>query len=288
MTKVLALSGRKNSGKNTAANFLLGLTLQQIGITTAFKITDKGELWINDIEGDKSARGLLDVSAPSIDMRSFLSSRVDDYIKLYSFADILKQSVCMKILGLSYEQCYGTNDQKNSATNLCWENMPGVFCTSKDYPDQSDSNVEVFQAKILIHEPGIMSARDVLQYVGTNIFRQILGNVWADACLRNIKNDNSDFAIITDARFPNEVEAVQKAGGKVMRFTRNPYPDDNHASETILDPENYDWDKFDMVVDNANFNIGEQNKAVYEALYPIAWVPQLFEIVSDKEEMPKA
>jgi len=43
--------------------------------------------------------------------------------------------------------------------------------------------------------------------------------------------------IVTDVRFPNEVEAIKKAGGTVIRIDRinNPHPTSNHISETALD-----------------------------------------------------
>jgi len=43
---------------------------------------------------------------------------------IYSFADPLKKDVCINILGLTERQCYGTDADKNTLTNLRWENMP--------------------------------------------------------------------------------------------------------------------------------------------------------------------
>lgn len=43
--------------------------------------------------------------------------------------------------------------------------------------------------------------------------------------------------LITDVRFPNEVDAIKNAGGIVLRVDRinNPNPKSNHISETALD-----------------------------------------------------
>jgi hypothetical protein len=71
--------------------------------------------------------------------------------------------------------------------------------------------------------------------------------------------------LFTDCRFPNEVEGVQSAGGKVIRFTRNPFEDDHH-SETALDEDKFDWKKFDWVLDNKEMTISEQNEAIYNKL----------------------
>ena len=110
-----------------------------------------------------------------------------------------------------------------------------------------------------------MTARQVLQTVGTEFFRSIQHNVWADATIRRIQQDNPLVALIGDCRFPNEVEAVKRAGGTVIKLTRNLYNSD-HASETALDPENYDQSNFDLVVDNQNMTIQEQWRVVINYL----------------------
>ena len=155
--------------------------------------------------------------------------QLEDTAVIYNFADPLK-NVCMDILGLSFEQCHGTDNQKNELVN-CYK----------------DGNQ--------------MTARQVLQTVGTEFFRSIQNNVWADATIRRIQQDNPLVALIGDCRFPNEVEAIKKAGGTVIKLTRNLYNSD-HASETALDPENYDQSNFDLVVDNQNMTIEEQWKVV--------------------------
>lgn len=269
MGKILGLAAKKQGGKNTSANFILGVYMFNLGIIKAFKITDQGQLWVNDLLGNKAARGIFDVTSINEHVRGFCESELDPYIKLYSFADSLKTDVCMNILGLTWEQCYGTDSHKNTATHLMWENMPGVI-TSEDewYHLKNPENLN-----LIYHEPGFMTAREVLQVVGTNTFRKMYHDVWADTCLRKIEKDNPDFAIISDVRFPNEVDTIQKAGGKIMRLTRDACPADAHTSETALDKENFDWDKFDFIIDNANLTIEGQNEAIYKALHPIGWMP---------------
>ena len=155
--------------------------------------------------------------------------QLEDQAFIYNFADPLK-NLFMDILGLSFDQCHGTDDQKNELVN-CYK----------------DGNQ--------------MTARQVLQVVGTEFFRSIQHNVWADATIRRIQQDNPLVALIGDCRFPNEVEAVKKAGGTVIKLTRNLYNSD-HASETALDPENYDQSNFHLVVDNQNMTIEEQWRVV--------------------------
>jgi len=91
--------------------------------------------------------------------------------------------------------------------------------------------------------------------------------VWVDSSLRRVVQDQPQLALFTDCRFPNEVEGVQAAGGKVIRFTREPFSEtDTHSSETSLDRDVYDWDNFDYVIDNADMSIAEQNEAFYNVL----------------------
>lgn len=120
MTKIIAIAGRKQSGKSTSCDFI------------------KSKL--NSIDPNLSA-------------------------KIYSFADPLKQDICMNILGLTYDQCYGSDDDKNTLTTLLWTDMPGY--------NPSASSLK-----------GYMTARQVMEFVGTNIFRMMKDSVWVDATLK--------------------------------------------------------------------------------------------------------
>jgi hypothetical protein len=102
-----------------------------------------------------------------------------------------------------------------------------------------------------------MLSRDIMQYVGTDIFRKMKPDVWVSATINRIKKDKPQIALITDCRFPNEVSSIKDAGGLVMRLTRNPFNSD-HLSETILDESNYDWSNFDYVCKNDEMGIYDQ------------------------------
>lgn len=284
MTKILALSGRKQSGKNTSFNYLLGITMLKLSIVREqIAVTPEGQLWISDIFGDQNNRGIFDIDRHIPEMEVFREETIYPYIKNYSFADALKKDVCMNILGLTYEQCYGTDEQKNSVVpHLLWENMPGVITELPKESYREDDPIEYIKGRLgdyyaiwnnqIFHSPGPMTAREVMQYVGTEVFRKMWGDVWAQACVNKIQRDGSLFAIITDCRFPNEVEMVQKAGGKVVRFTRGSNSKDMHDSEASLDKNKFDWNRFDAVIDNENMSIGEQNDALSELLREWNWI----------------
>lgn len=154
---------------------------------------------------------------------------------IYNFADPLKK-MCIEIFGLTQDQCYGTDDQKNEYVDCKW-------------PDSGK----------------IMSAREVMQYIGTNVFRKMQHNVWAGATIRKIQDENLPLALIADCRFPNEVEAVKNAGGLVIKLNRNLY-NSSHESETALDEDRYDQSNFDFVIDNKDLSIEDKNELIYSFL----------------------
>lgn len=51
--------------------------------------------------------------------------------------------------------------------------------------------------------------------------------------------------VITDVRFPHEMEMIRGFGGKVIRLMRAPHPTDAHYTETALDHAT-----FDAIIDN--------------------------------------
>lgn len=154
---------------------------------------------------------------------------------IYNFADPLKK-MCIDIFGLQYEQCYGSDEQKNQLVNCQWP----------------DSNLN-------------MTAREVLQYIGTDVFRKMQHDVWADATIRQIIDEKLPLALIADCRFPNEVEAIKNAGGLIVKLNRNLY-NSNHASEKALDADVYDHSVFDLVIDNQDMPIAYKNQLILEFL----------------------
>lgn len=77
--------------------------------------------------------------------------------------------------------------------------------------------------------------RELLQLYGTDLGRNYFGpDIWVDALFSGW--DGTENWIITDVRFPNEVEAIQARGGIVIRVIRPDMPnEDTHESETALD-----------------------------------------------------
>ena len=77
--------------------------------------------------------------------------------------------------------------------------------------------------------------RSLLQRLGTEAGRNTLwDSIWIDAALHDL--DEQGRYVVTDARFPNEADAITGRGGKLVRITRhNVGPANQHPSETSLD-----------------------------------------------------
>lgn len=238
MTQIIGISGKKQSGKTTSGNFIASIFMSKLNIAKSISIDNEGQIIVSDLFDNKNYAGVFDLSR--IDLRSdFLINKafslLDPKIKLYSFADRLKQDVCINILGLTWDQCYGSDDIKNTSTNLLWENMPGY-----------DGDLR-----------GNMTARQVMEYVGTGIFRKMKKDSWVSATIQKIEKDNPALAIITDCRFPDEIDCIKNKNGKVIRLSKNKFKTD-YESEIILDEDKYDWSNFDCVIRNDDMNIYDQ------------------------------
>ena len=229
MLNIIGIAGKKQSGKNTMANYMHGHVLKRMGNISDFSINEKGELVIKTTVDESTEYGLLDITRKDSAFIEYAHHNMWPHVKLYSFADGLKR-LCMEFFDLSFEQVYGTDDQKNTETGVYWRDLP-----TPSYKIKSKK----------------MTARELLQHFGTDIMRKMNTDVWVNHTLRTIKSEQSSLAIIADVRFPNEVESIKSAGGKVIRLTRE-FKEDGHSSETALDKDNYDWSNFDLIIDNAS------------------------------------
>lgn len=285
MGKILAFSGKKQSGKNTSTNYIVGSLMTTTGMISHCNMTVRGELVVPfapEVEGGEPLEGIFDPLSRDPELQNWMGENLWHIVKVYSFADKLKE-FAIDCLGLTDAQCYGTDEDKNTLVpHLLWENMPGVITTLDKNIDLTQDNpfhqvqgrlgnYYVMHGDLVYHRPGVMTAREVLQFFGTEIGRKMYGNIWVDATIRQIQKDQPLLALICDTRFINEVEGVQKAGGKVIRFTRNSNTTDTHASETALGVDKFDWSRFDAIIDNIDMSISDQNDAVIRKLIEWGW-----------------
>lgn len=259
-TVIIAMSGRAQSGKTTLLNFMHGHEMKRHDIIDKFTISPEGNLVVNCTFEDENGvafeeMGVLDLFQDTEMFYEYASRNIWPFIKAYNFADSLKE-LCVSLFDIPYECVYGTNEQKNTIVpHLLWENMPGVIC----WPNYVDccgnadySHIEPEEIGLLVHKSGPMTAREFMQFLGTDVMRRMYEPVWVNNCLKRIHNDAPPIAVIGDCRFINEVLAVKNAGGKVVRLTRNTTNGD-HKSET--DVNNYK--DFDVVIENSDISIEE-------------------------------
>ena len=249
-SRILAFAGTKQSGKTTCSNFLHGYQLRCHHIVDNFTITKDGQLIVtttsvNENGGEEQGNVLIDVSRSDLEFAEWAAYSMWPFIKKYSFAAPLKE-IATGLFGLRNEQVYGTEQQKNTLTNIKWGDIPT--------PNKKKKNKK-------------MTAREFLQYFGTDVCRSMYEDVWVDRCIKDIEYEQPLLAIVDDCRFPNEADAIQKAGGKVIKLTRSIY-EDKHSSETALD----DWDNFDAVIDSENLEIHEMCQSLIETLNSWGWI----------------
>jgi hypothetical protein len=263
MTQIIAFAGKKQSGKNTACNFILAMKLAELAVCKVSRLSESGEIEVSDILGESNpAMEWIPFKSPHIDTNALFSNELSPFIKMYGLADALKE-MSISILGLDYEQVFGDDNDKNSKTSLKWEDMPAVI-TPGDLKKRGVSKEDATKLGMIVHAKGIMTAREVLQYVGTDIFRKMNPNVWLDTLFSKINEDSPEVALISDVRFENEIAAVQRNNGTVIGLTRDPYEQsDRHASESEIEKC---LKACDTVIDNSELSIGEQNEKIYHAL----------------------
>jgi len=267
-SRILGFAGHKQSGKTTCCNFLHGYQLRAQRIIEDFIITDEGKLVIDtdmvlpDGQQQKS-KGFLNVKRSDLEFAEWAAYSMWPYVKNYSFSDPLKE-ISIGLFGLTREQCYGTDKQKNTLTNIKWGSLP---ISKKEIGKKANKK---------------MTAREFLQYFGTNIFRSIKPDVWAERCIKDIENENPLLAVIDDCRFMNEVDAIQNAGGKIIKLTRSIH-EDSHSSECALD----DWENYDAIIDNKKLSIHETCIEIINILTDWGWLASEVKPLVDENPKPE-
>ena len=253
MTRILAFAGKKQSGKNSCCSFLHGYQMRSYHIVNDFGIDKSGNLVVDTLsvgaDGEETtSKGVLDVTRNDLEFGMWAAENMWPFVKHYSFASSLKE-IAHGLFGLTKKQCYGTDLDKNSPTWLKWEDMPGYKGKKK----------------------GRLTAREFLQFFGTDICRKIHPDIWTDRTLKSIREEDSLMAVISDCRFPNEAEAVRTAGGKIIKLTRG-IDGDKHSSETSVDAIEYD-----TVIDNTDLSMMETNVEIISTLEGWGWLGTVIE-----------
>lgn len=228
-TRVVLITGRAQSGKSTAAEFLIKKLSEQYGIYA----TQDNFYAESSIDGMK--------------LTGFFIKDVVN-VKQYSFADPLKE-FCINVFGCTWSGVYGTDEQKNGPSPVKWWDLP--------FDPDHISNLMGDMGITDLHIGRYMTNRQLLQVFGTNICRQMYADCWALATKNTVLKEKPTYAFIPDARFPNELDIFESENPIVIRLTRN-ITNLNHASETALDE--YNFKKFPNLIEIDNTNLSQSDK----------------------------
>jgi hypothetical protein len=239
MTKIIGFLGRKQSGKNTCSNMMHGFELQKREMIRDFKIEDTGKLAIlTQNAADQVGWGEFDVTRKDDDFAQWAHMNMWPFIKNYAFADELKR-MAIDLFDVPPECVFGTDEQKNQVQeHLRWENMPVIIDTDSHLSltnNHYGGMGKNLATKLYPHDDGSMTAREFMQFFGSEIMRKMHGPVWINKTLRQISMEQSAIAIISDVRFPNEAEAIKRAGGIIVKLNRKQKTKDLHQSEEGVD-----------------------------------------------------
>lgn len=120
-----------------------------------------------------------------------------------------------------------------------------------------------------------LTPRWVLQYWGTEVARKSFhDDIWI-ASLENKLRKSEDDVVISDCRFPNEIAAIKRAGGKVIRVIRGPEPEWYRFAEIVNQgpDHNLQWSW-------AKTQLGKFNIHASET----AWIGTKFDAVLDNNQ----
>lgn len=245
---LIGINGKISSGKDT-----VGKIIQYL-------------VWKSRVE-----RGELPLSVYSFSdfARETSFGKNQSNIEIKKFADKLKDFVCM-LIGCTREQLEDREFKEKELGEEWWYTYGrignvDILVSYLDMDKEFKNNNNAYIEKL--------TPRELLQIIGTDCIRgKVHPNAWVNALFADYKYEihRSEVPtraagfidqhvypnwIITDMRFPNELEAVKRRGGITIRVNR-PYDSlnqnslfslqkqqetNNHPSETALDNAEFDY-----------------------------------------------
>lgn len=243
---ILALSGKMGSGKNTTANIIQYIIDSK---ESGFNLSESN--YDDYIKNNHHLKC-------SFKQKSF-AGKLKQIVALLTgctIEDLESQEFKMKELGPEWNTYGIVRGNDNLGRQVAVQATPHLKDSIWLLASGDNQQVE-----------NILTYRKLLQVIGTDALRNVVHeNIWVNALMADyhlrqkppqITEKGAIFSfdsvypnwIITDMRFPNELEAVKAKGGITIRVNRdngtreidlNPHP-----SETALDNH-----KFDYVIDN--------------------------------------
>ena len=249
---VIGISGKKGHGKDTVAKIIQGFDIwkKNLALQTEYPLSNSF-------------------------VRAYVLNRVSIYVSSWEvkkFASKLKEIVSI-LTGFTVEELE-KEEIKNTNLFLSYRllnkkaNTFEIFASMEDLVERLNHlrtvYLDVYSAEevndLFVQETISVTPRLLLQTIGTDIVRTINPDIWVNSLM----NDYISYAdaisgtseikklypncIITDVRFPNEVKAIKKKDGIIIRINRESDYNSTHSSEIALD----NYEDFDYTIDNNN------------------------------------
>jgi len=194
-------------------------------------------------------------------------------VKIYSFADKLKE-FCIDVMGLKEEHCYGTDEQKNSYTDLVWDNLPyriKAYYSNETIETTDQTTEHISKYEIPVERSGFMTGREVMQVFATDVMRNMWDDtIWAKSTIRAIKKDVCSLSLISDLRFKSEVDLLLEQPNSYLIYLKRKLFYDKHKSEVdLIDYDFTKWGANITEIENTNKKISEKNAEALEFLKKI-------------------
>ena len=253
---IIGIAGKKGHGKDTVAKIIQGFDIwkKNLALQTEYPLSNSF-------------------------VRAYVLNRVSIYVSSWEvkkFASKLKEIVSI-LTGFTVE-ALENEEIKNTNLFLSYRllnkkaNTFEVFASMEDLVERLNHlrtvYLDVYSAEevndLFVQETISITPRLLLQIIGTDIVRVINPDIWVNALFVNYPSDElikqlnskTDGSygvrqpnwIITDVRFLNEVKAIKKKDGIVIRINRESEYNSTHSSEIALD----DYEDFDYTIDNNN------------------------------------
>jgi hypothetical protein len=242
---VVCLVGCRQAGKTSAAMYCAG---QALGSSFSIHKTTSDLLVANNL-----FENLVPVNRRTVTPQAFNATYPDCDIGIYAFADALKR-FCIDVLGLSEAQCYGSNCDKNTVTQISWVEAKDLGADRNHEHESSD----------------FMTARDVMEWFGTGVIRHLRPTAWLDATVSQIKQSKAHVAIITDCRFENELIAIKENFKNTLSIKLLRKADDGQQTPTDRSVATIPDSLIDHVVDNTNMIMSVKNRKIHRMIFK-AW-----------------
>ena len=256
---ILGIAGKKGHGKDTVAKIIQGFDIwkKNLALQTEYPLSNTF-------------------------VRAYVLNRVSIYVSSWEvkkFASKLKEIVSI-LTGFTVEELE-KEEIKNTNLFLSYRllnkkaNTFEIFASMEDLVERLNHlrtvYLDVYSAEevndLFVQETISVTPRLLLQTIGTDIVRAINPDIWIKSLFKDYTISDLALAkmrrkgfspissllvlpnwIISDVRFPNEVKAIKKKDGIIIRINRESDYNSTHSSEIALD----NYEDFDYIIDNSN------------------------------------